>query len=169
MPGKILVLLRRNERVEEMVSYLRKIARPGMKVVFLIPYPIEPWLWLRDHWVETESPREALLAGIKIRERYSWEGQQALAEHKILPAREALGNKGVEVSVDLFTGGLSNVLRDYQPDEEVQWIMVRQGNGIRVKALLQRARSLLGLGGRPRVSPVLVLRTDSSESLYCAS
>jgi len=168
MPGKILVLLR-NERVEEMVSYLHKIAQPGMKVVFLIPYPVEPWLWLRDHWVETESSREALLAGRKIMERYSWERQQALAEQKILPAREALVNRGVEVSVDLFTGGLRNVLRDYKPDGEVQWIMVGEGNGIRVKALLQRARSLLGLGGRPRVSPVLVLRTDSSESLYCAS
>ena len=169
MAHKILVLLRRNERVEEAASYLRKIAQPGMKVVFLIPYPVEPWLWLRDHWVETESSREALLAGRKIMAHYSWERQQALAEQKILPAREALVNRGVEVSVDLFTGGLNNVLRDYKPNGEVQWIMVRQGNGIRVKALLQRARSLLGLGGRPRVSPVLVLRTDSSESLYCAS
>jgi hypothetical protein len=38
MSKKILVPLRQNDRTEEMVPYVEKVARPGMKVVFLVHY-----------------------------------------------------------------------------------------------------------------------------------
>jgi hypothetical protein len=66
MEGKILVLLRRHNRIEDILPSLEKIAQPGMKVVFLIPYPAKLWPWLRDHWVTTESSREAIVLGKKI-------------------------------------------------------------------------------------------------------
>jgi hypothetical protein len=69
--GKILVSLGRHDGIEEILPYIEKIAHPGMRVVFLIPYPVKLWPWFRDHWITTESRRAAIVAGRKIIHEYS--------------------------------------------------------------------------------------------------
>ncbi len=138
MAGQILVPLKRHDRIEEIVPYLEKVANVGMRVVFLIPYPVDPWFHLRDHWVTTESAREAMLAGRRIMERYSWEVQRGLAEQKVFPAQKALHRKGVEVAVEVCTGSLRRVLRDYAANRDVHLIMVRAGSGHPLMRFLRR-------------------------------
>lgn len=157
MAGKILVQLKRHDQIDDIIPYVEKITRPGMKVIFLIGYPIEPWLWVRDHWVTTESPREAMLAGRKIMERYSWETQKGLAEKKVFPAREALRERGVEVAVDVYTGRLTEVVESYTLNGDVHLIMVPTNNSHLIMRLLQAAARLFGMAERPSVSPVLLL------------
>ena len=41
MAKQILVPLTKGDRVEEIISYVEKVAQPGMKVVFLLRYPGE--------------------------------------------------------------------------------------------------------------------------------
>jgi len=113
MPNQILVPMKRGERMEEIIPYLKQIVREGMRVVFLIPYPVKLWVYLRDHWVATESVREAVLSGGKIMDQYSWEVQRELAEQKISLARQILQNPGVELAVDVYTRSLRRVIEDY--------------------------------------------------------
>jgi len=41
MAEQVLVPLKRNDRVEEIISYVEKVNQPGMEVVFLVRYPAD--------------------------------------------------------------------------------------------------------------------------------
>ena len=45
MNKKILVPLGQNDRTDEMIPYVEKMARPGMNVVFLVRYPVDGFIW----------------------------------------------------------------------------------------------------------------------------
>jgi hypothetical protein len=49
MAGQILVPFNSHLRVKDIVSIIKEAAKPGMRVVFLIRYPVDPWVWFRDH------------------------------------------------------------------------------------------------------------------------
>ena len=55
MSGQILVPFNSHLQLEDLISVIEEAAKPGMRVVFLIRYPVDPWVWFRDHWVTTES------------------------------------------------------------------------------------------------------------------
>ena len=78
MAGQILVPFNSHLRVEDIISVIEEAAKPGMRVVFLVRYPVDPWEWFRDHWVTTESSRDAMLAGRKVMERYSLGGAKGV-------------------------------------------------------------------------------------------
>ena len=75
MAGQILVPFNSHLELEDIVSVIEEAPKPGMRVVFLIRYPVAPWAWFRDHWVTTESSRDAVLAGRKVIEKYSGRGK----------------------------------------------------------------------------------------------
>src|SRR5215510_1700287 len=108
--GQILIPFNSHLRVEDIVSVIEEAAKPGMRVIFLVRYPVDPWVWFRDHWVTTESSRNAMLAGEKVMAKYSWEGQRALAEEMVAPWRYVLQKLGVMASVAVYTGSLSSVV-----------------------------------------------------------
>ena len=123
MTGQILVPFNSRLRVEDIVSVIEEAAKPGMRVIFLVRYPVDPWEWFRDHWVTTESSRDAMLAGRKITERYSQEGQRAVAEKKVAPWRHVLQKTGVTVAVDVYTGSLSSVVETYCRRDGISLVM----------------------------------------------
>jgi len=123
MTGQILVPFNSRLRVEDIVSVIEEAAKPGMRVIFLVRYPVDPWEWFRDHWVTTESSRDAMLAGRKITERYSPEGQRALAEERVAPWRYALQKMGVKATVDVYTGNLSSVVENYSRGDGISLVM----------------------------------------------
>ena len=128
MAGQILVPFNSHLRVEDIISVIEEAAKPGMGVVFLVRYPVDPWEWFRDHWVTTESSRDAMLAGRKITERYSPEGQRALAEEMVAPWRHALQKMGVKATVDVYTGSLSSVVENYSRGDGISLVMRAQNN-----------------------------------------
>ena len=123
MAGQILVPFNSHLRVEDIISAIEEAAKPGMGVVFLVRYPVDPWEWFRDHWITTASARDAMVAGRKVMERYSWEGQRALAEEMVAPWRYALQKIGVRTVVDLYTGSLSSVVETYRREEGISLVM----------------------------------------------
>ena len=94
MESQILVPFNSHVRIKDIISVIEKAAKPGMRVVFLVRYPIDISEWLRDHWVTTESARDAMLAGRKIMDKYSLEGQRALAEKMVAPWRSCFAKDG---------------------------------------------------------------------------
>jgi hypothetical protein len=137
MAGQILVPFNSHLRVEDIISVIEEAAKPGMGVVFLVRYPVDPWVWFRDHWVTTASARDAMLAGRKIMERYSWEGQTALAEEMVAPWRYVLQKMGVKATVDVYTGSLSSVVETYSRGDEISLVM-RAQNNLRTMGFLRR-------------------------------
>ena len=123
MAGQILISFNSHLRVEDIISVIEEAAKPGMRVVFLVRYPVDPWVWFRDHWVTTESSRNAMLAGRKITERYSQEGQRALAERRVAPWRYVLQKMGVKATVAVYTGSLSSVVETYRRENEISLVM----------------------------------------------
>jgi hypothetical protein len=161
MASQILVALSPSHRMEEVIPYIQEIATAGMRVVFLIRVPADLWSWLRDHWVTTESSKEAMLAGSKIIERYSWERQRALAEERVAPWRHVLQNMGVEVSVDAFTGSLASMIDSYGRGGEFSLIM-RTATGLAIFRFLHQAIAFVGLLRRTTLRPVLLLRPSET-------
>jgi hypothetical protein len=157
MAKEILVALKDQHRFDEITPYVEEIARPGMRVVFLVPYPMNSWVWLSEHWVTAESPREAMLAGRKIIERHSWQLQRELAQERIAPMRHVLQKRGVEVALDVYTGSLATVVESYTRKGDVHLIM-RTEDQPAIMRLVHRATTFLGLFRRAHFPPMLVLR-----------
>ena len=128
MAGQILVPFNSHLRVEDIISVIEQAAKPGMRVVFLVRYPVDPWVWFRDHWVTTESSRNAMLAGGKVMEKYSWEAQRALAEEMVAPWRYVLQKMGVKATVEVYTGSLSSVVENYSRGDGISLVMRAQNN-----------------------------------------
>jgi len=128
MAGQILIPFNSHLQLEDIISVIEEAAKPGMRVVFLVRYPVDPWVWFRDHWVTTESSRDAMLAGGKVMERYSWEGQRALAEEMVAPWRHVLQKMGVKATVDVYTGSLSSVVETYSRGDETSLVMRGQNS-----------------------------------------
>ena len=139
MADQILVPFNSHLRIKDIISVIEAAPKPGMSVVFLIRYPVDPWAWLRDHWITTESTRDAMLAGRKIMERHSWDGQRALAEEMVAPWRYALEKIGVKVTVDVYTGRLSSVVENHRHGRPIAFI---------------RRKNTAHLGARFRLGPL---------------
>jgi hypothetical protein len=137
MAGQILVPFNSHLRIKDIVSVIEEAAKPGMGVIFLVRYPVDPWEWFRDHWVTTESSRDAMLAGRKITERYSREGQRALAEEMVAPWRYALQKMGVTVAVAVYAGSLASVVETYRRADETSLVM-RAQNNLPIRGFLRR-------------------------------
>lgn len=137
MAGQILVPFNSHLQLKYIISVIEKAAKPGMRVVFLVRYPVDPWVWFRDHWVTTESSRKAMLAGRKVIEKYSCERQGALAEEMLAPCRHVLQKMGVKATVDVYTGSLSSVVETYSRGNETSLVM-RGQNDLPTMGFLRR-------------------------------
>lgn len=155
MLGQILVALKERDRIQEIIPILEKIAKPGMKVTFLVPYPVDLRAWLRDHWIVTESSRKAMLEGKRIMAKYSWEEQKRLAEQKISLAREALSTMGVEVAL-VIKGCLRRATREYVLNGDLQFILISALNGQATMGLMHLTTLLARRIKRPIFSSFLL-------------
>jgi len=161
MSKQILVSLKKNDRLEQVIPYLEKIAQPGMRVVFLMRYPVDGGFeWLRDHWVTTESVEEARRAGEKIRNTYWLEEQGRLAEHKVFLAQETLRKKGVEIAADVYVGSLRRAVKNYSLKGDVHLIMMRPRTGLAMMKLLHKTVPIFGLFYQSGFSSMLLLHPD---------
>lgn len=159
MAGQIFVPFNSHLRMKDTLSVIEEAAKPGTTVVFLIRYPVDPWAWFRDHWVTTESSRDAMLAGRKIMEKYSWERQRAVAEETVAPWRHVLQKMGVKATVDIYTGSLSSVVKNNSRGDEISLVM-RAENDLPIMGFLHRPIGFVGLFKRASFRPVLSLRSD---------
>jgi hypothetical protein len=151
MSKKILVPLRQNDRTEEMVPYVEKVARPGMKVLFLVRYPVDGFIWGKE-----EYGMRAAVEAKQLVNYYSWEGNLKRAKAKVAPAVEALRPKGIEVAVEVYAGSLKKAVRSHMLNGDVHLIMTRAGIGDWIARLFDGTGSVFDWFKRPRFSPVLL-------------
>ncbi len=156
MVKQILIPISRNDRVKEMIPYVERVAHPGMKVVFLLRYPVDGF----DEYIragmatgETGIPNPEKVR--KIGERYSMDSQQQMARQKVFPACHALQKKGAEVTVDVYTGSLRRAVKDYARRGGVHMILQRAGIGHLVSRTFNDMISVIRSVKRPSFSPTL--------------
>jgi hypothetical protein len=141
--GQILVALSSHDRVEDIIPQIEQVAKPGTKVTLLMRYPVDPWAWLRDHWINSESSREAMLAGRRVLETYSYDAQRQLADQMLLLARNTLPRMGVELAVDVYTGPFRTVVENYSRTGDVTLVM-RAKRPLPMTRLMHKTFAFLG-------------------------
>jgi hypothetical protein len=161
MPDEIVVILKRRDRIEEILPYITKLARPVMRVLFLVPYPVDSGSYLRDHWITTESKSQAKAAGTKLIRRYAWDVQREIAERKLAAAEEALRRLQIEVDVELYTGGLKRAAKTCKEKNGDQLIMASVAGDTLWERLAAKIPGLRP-AQRRRFSPVMLMHVSSA-------
>ncbi len=158
MAKQILVPISRNDRVKEMIPYVERVTNPGMKVVFLVRYPVDGF----DEYIragratgETGTPNPEEIK--KIAARYTWESQQQQARQRVFPACHALQRKGAEVTVEVYAGSLRKAVKSYALTGDVHLMMANAGIGRVISRSLKNLVSALRLSKRPSFAPTLSL------------
>jgi hypothetical protein len=152
MNKKILVPLGQNDRTDEMIPYIEKVARPGMKVVFLVRYPVDGFIWGKE-----EFGMKATLEAKKVVSYYSWEKNLQRAERKVSSACAALRSKGVEAAIDVYAGSLRKAVRSHTLNGDVRLIMTPAGIAARITRLFDGTGSVFDWFRRPRFFPILLI------------
>jgi hypothetical protein len=106
--------MHRNDPLDKIVTYIEKLAQPGMKVVFLVQWNSDSFGVLKDAQIgeppsETASPAVGTAKAIDPQ-------QQRVLEEKILSASRALQRTGAEIDVDVYTGSLAETMARYKGD-----------------------------------------------------
>jgi hypothetical protein len=162
MAKKILVPLKRDDRVEEIIPCVEKVAQPGMKVVFLLRYAGEDLGRILALCAVVEGGTTGRLAAAReLTGIYSWEGNVQRAQRKVSPAREFLKRKGVEVDVDVYTGSLWKAVRGYAANGEVDSIVTLAGMGTRMTRFLSGTLSLVQAFKRANFSPAVLIHPNT--------
>jgi hypothetical protein len=166
MARQILVALKDEDRLSQMIPYIERIAQPGMRVVFLIRFSPQPASIAsgRDS-TELECPEEsAFIEGELKKPRFrgenprgTMEGQRLSTEHKVFLALEALRKRGIEITVDVYTGSLRRAVKSYTRKGDVHLIVMRARRELMTMDFLRKAFPVFGLFKRSTFAPILVL------------
>ena len=151
MAEKILVPLKRHDRVDEVIPYIEKVTKPGRSIVFLIHHPVNNFKWLQAYCEIMQCGVEKTTAIRKMVESYSTKMRRQLTHQKVFRTCEALHELGVKVAVETYKGSLRKTLRTYMLGDDVELIVMRPGIGHQIMNFLQ------GMIRRPTFSPVFVL------------
>lgn len=137
MTAQILVPLGTTDRTDAMIPCIEKVARPGVKVVFLLPFPVNGpgYSFHTDCFL---LPRAE-----EMMNYYSWERNLQRARRKLSFASEVLRSKGVEVAVDVYIGSLKKAMRTHLLNGDVNLLMTRAG-GFSQMQLIQPPTSTEG-------------------------
>lgn len=156
MNKKILVPLGQYDRSEDMIPYIENVARPGMKVVFLMRYRLDG---IRLH--KEEYGMKAALEAKNSVNYYSWDGNLEKAETRVAPACEALRAKGIAAAVDVYAGSLKKAVRSHMLNGDVHLILTRGGMGDWIARLFDGTSSIFKWFRRPSFSPVMLINPRS--------
>ena len=152
MNKKMLVPLARNDRTEEMIPYIEKVARPGMNVVFLVRYPVDGFIWAKE-----EYGMKAALQARELVNYYSWENNLENAKRKLSRVCEALRTLGVEATVDVYAGSLKKAVRTHTINGDVHLIMTRAGIGDWIARLFDGTGSVFDWFKPTSFSPMVLI------------
>jgi hypothetical protein len=125
MAKKILVPLRRSDRLDSLLPYLEKIAQPGMQVVFFVHYRISDFNPLMRQLL-------AFHAGIFSPAKSSketWHTETSPTEEEIRSACRALITRGVKPDTVLYKARVSRVIREYMRNGDVHLVVMQSTAG----------------------------------------
>src|SRR5918995_898274 len=156
MATKILVPLRKYDRLEEIVPDIEEVADAGATVVFLIHHPVSGFKWLQAYAAISQCGIETALVIRRMAESYSTRMRTQLARQKVFRTCEALHRLGVTTTVDIYAGSLSKTLSGYVSNGDVQFVVMQPGIGQRIASYLHGMISIRSLFRHPFSSSVFI-------------
>ncbi|MBI4524174.1 MAG: hypothetical protein HY695_10230 [Deltaproteobacteria bacterium] len=156
MAEKILVPLKRDDRVGEIIPYLEKVTQPGMSVVFLIHHPVNGLKWLHAYCGIMECGIGNALALRRMVESYSVKMRKQLAQQRVFHTCETLRRLGVKTTVDIYAGSLQRALQSSVNNGEPRLVVLQPGIGQRIVSFLQGTVTIRSMFRRPSSSVVLL-------------
>jgi hypothetical protein len=152
MNKKVLVPMKRNDRVDGFVPYVESVARPGMQVVFMVPYPVEGLCWSTE-----EFGRNAIAEAKRLATYCTWDANLRKAKDRISAALKVLPVNGIEVAVDLYTGSMRSAVHGYAAKGDIHLIVTRAGIGDWISRLFDGTNSVFKWFKRPSFSTVMLI------------
>ena len=160
MGAKMLVPLKRPDRIEEIVPYIEKVAEAGASVVFLVHRPVSGFKWLQAYCGIAQCGLEKTLAvRRRMMESYSLKARMQLAQRRVFQTCEALHEMGLNITVDVYMGSLRKTLKSYANSGDSQLLVMRPGIGQRIVSVLHGAASVSSVFSRSFSSSTLLLHT----------
>ena len=157
MAEKILVPLKRYDRVEEVIPYIERVARPDMSVVFLIHHSVSGFKWLQAYCGIMECGLDNALMLRKMTESYPVKTRRQLAEQRVFQTCQALHRLGLKTAVEVYSGSLTKNLKNYVSQGDAKLVLVPSGMGQGLRSFLRRMLSVCGLFQPPASQSVLLL------------
>jgi hypothetical protein len=154
MAKKILVPLKKDNRIEEIIPYLKEVIQPDTTVVFLIPHPVNGFQWLQAYCGAMEGLTDNALALWRMAESDSVRTRRRLAEQRVFHTCEALQKLGVKIAVDVCRGGLRKALRSHIRNGDVELIVTRPWIGLRVTSFLRESVCFWSVLKQPSSTPL---------------
>jgi hypothetical protein len=165
MAKKILVPLKRGDRIEDIVPYINQVAHPGASVLFLIHHPVNGFKWLQAYSAIMQCEINNAQAVRKMVESHSAEMNRRLAAQRVFHTCEALQQLGVKISVETYTGSLRKMLRSYVTNGDVDLIVTQPRIGLRLMSFIGETAALWCAFQRPSVSSLLKWQAYSESAL----
>jgi len=156
MNNRILVPLKKHDRLEEIVPYIEKVAQPGASVVFLIRRPVSGLKWLQAYCGIAQCGLEKNLAVRRMIECYSLKMRRQLFERRVFQTCGALHDMALNIAVDVYTDSLRKALRSYAHRGDAPLVIMQPGIGQRIVSFLQGAVSVRRMAAKP-FSPSVML------------
>jgi hypothetical protein len=174
MAPEILVVLKNRDCLSDIIPYIEEIAQPGMKIVFLMrSCPPALLNAFGDNGSESNRLEEVRFAGRSQKPKSVGEKnaaaplidkQRLVAEHKVFLALETLLKRGIDLTVDVYTGSLRRVVKSYVRKGNVNLIMKSTRSVLTISKLLHRTLSFVSLFKEPACSPIRLLHGNQALS-----
>lgn len=165
MTKKILVPLKKGDRVEELIPYIKEVTQPGETVVFLIERPVNGFKWLQAYSAIMQCDINSAQAVRKMAESHSAEMNRRLAHQRVFQTCAALHELGIRISVETYTGSLRKTLKSYVSNGSVDLIVTPPRVELAFISLLQGATAVLSMFHRPSPAPLLRSQACSEPTL----
>jgi hypothetical protein len=148
MNNKILVPLKKHDRVAEIVPFIEKVAQPGATVMFLVRRPVNGLKWLQAYSAISQCGVDNALVVARMAQSYSTRMRAQLATQQVFNTCAALQRMGVKVGVETYAGSLKETLRSYGVSED-SLVLMRPGMLERIASFLEGTASMRGIFRRP--------------------
>jgi hypothetical protein len=152
MNKQILVAMKRSDRAGDLLPYVEKVSRRGMKVIFMVPYPTDGFCWAREEFGHKGIEEAKILASY-----YTWETNLQKAKERLLPALKVLAATGIEGEVTLYAGGMRRAVADYAAKSDVHLIVTRAAMGSWICGIVDSVMSVFRSFKRASFAPVLLI------------
>lgn len=161
MNNKILVPLKRDDRLENIVPYIEQVAQPGASVVFLIRHPVNGLKWLQAYCGIAQCGLENSLAVRRMIESYSLKTRKQLTERRVFQTCGALHDMGLNIAVDVYADSLRKALRSYANRADAPLVIMQPGIGQRIVSFLQGVVSIRRMVAKRFSSPVILFHAGT--------
>jgi len=154
MSEQLVVAIKSYQEFEDLLPYLEDVARPDMKVIFLVSLGANRFAQLAGLLLEIQSGLPGTLYGDTVE-------QQSHLTHRIKHASESLSDRGLHLELKFYSGPLRRILRQCIEGEAGQTVIMRPRVN-RVTRLIKSLSAALRLGNPSRTVPVVLCQRRKS-------